>query len=544
MTLIEEYCSLYMEKVFYFCLRKTGRADEAETLASDIGYDIIRALNNGNIPVNFSAWVWKIARNRFAKWVSEKCVVRYREAIDFDELDEIVGDNECIEDELIKSEQLKLLRRELGFIRDDYRKILVAHYIECKSVAVIADELAVPLGTVKTRLQNSRKKLREGMNMAREFGLRSYNPDNVAFSMCGMTDHWGKPWSVITRLISKNILLETYRNPSDTEQLSMELGISLPYMEDELSNLVSSTLLKKNGNLYETDFIIVSKEAQAKIFERLAEITPELTKFFTELIELQTQIVDKSQPSWHKGFQPYEDMKWTLLMMCIDEININLSHELKKNLDYDKSELGDWGYTKRPGDVQWDLLGLEVYDGIKPNFVGLHGAQQNSNPVEKVDFGQFKFNYNNISSQTPDLLDYSLALTLKRLVEGKNQDINAENLKKLEEIGYVKKTDNGYIPNILVFDKEMLSNNTYDTTLYDELYNKISEMVKEYYLFCYNVISSELPTHMAKNTHQLHFACDSILQIRGAVLEEALRIGYISYNPDEPKRMLGSHMYI
>lgn len=33
---IEEYCENYLEKIFYFCLRKTGNESEAEDLAGDI----------------------------------------------------------------------------------------------------------------------------------------------------------------------------------------------------------------------------------------------------------------------------------------------------------------------------------------------------------------------------------------------------------------------------------------------------------------------------------------------------------------------------
>ena len=70
--LINEYTENYMEKLFYFCLKKTGNNAEAEDLTQDISLQIITALNKGTIPTSFSAWVWQIARNRYSAWTIEK----------------------------------------------------------------------------------------------------------------------------------------------------------------------------------------------------------------------------------------------------------------------------------------------------------------------------------------------------------------------------------------------------------------------------------------------------------------------------------------
>ena len=70
--LINEFAEIYMEKLFYFCLKKTGNHIEAEDLTQDIALQIITALNKGTIPTSFSAWVWQIARNRYSVWAKEK----------------------------------------------------------------------------------------------------------------------------------------------------------------------------------------------------------------------------------------------------------------------------------------------------------------------------------------------------------------------------------------------------------------------------------------------------------------------------------------
>ena len=66
--LAEEYARDYMGKIFYYCLRKTGDSHEAEDLASDITLQILTALHEGVEILSFPAWVWQIARNRYALW--------------------------------------------------------------------------------------------------------------------------------------------------------------------------------------------------------------------------------------------------------------------------------------------------------------------------------------------------------------------------------------------------------------------------------------------------------------------------------------------
>lgn len=72
--LVSEFAENYMEKLFYFCLKKTGRSVEAEDLTQDIALQIITALNKGTLPTSFSAWIWQIARNRYSVWAKEKMI--------------------------------------------------------------------------------------------------------------------------------------------------------------------------------------------------------------------------------------------------------------------------------------------------------------------------------------------------------------------------------------------------------------------------------------------------------------------------------------
>ena len=282
--LTAEFCNNYMEKLFYFCLKKTGNNEDAEDLSQDIAHQIVAALNKGNVPLNFSAWVWQIARNRYSVWASQKHI-RKEMISDSDINDfEIEDENTNLLDGMIQTEQLALLRRELAFIKSDYRDIVVAYYIDDINIREIASSLSLSESAVWQRLHRARKMLKEGMEMSREFGKRSYNPENITFAASGSQPS-GLPWNAVGRKAPINILLQASNNPSTVEELSMELGIALPYMEEEVEILRRATLLEKQGDKYVTNFFIMDKDCRLANHNAMRENSKERSRLINEFID-------------------------------------------------------------------------------------------------------------------------------------------------------------------------------------------------------------------------------------------------------------------
>ena len=278
--LAELYGQEYMGKIFYYCLRKTGNSHEAEDLASDITLQVLTALHEGVDVVNFPAWVWQIARNRYALWAKTRRNRAEAESFidpDDPETEGILtagGQNTTpgVAEEYAHDEEMAILRRELAFLGRDYREVVVAFYIQDRSVGDIAASLGQPEGTVKSRLFRSRNLLKEGIQMAREFGPKSYKPEEVRFVSSGAQPS-GLPWSAVQRALPKNILLEASNNPSTIEELAVALGVAMPYMEEEVAELEHDQLLKKVGNRYITNFFIESHSLQTEIHNELIRTT-------------------------------------------------------------------------------------------------------------------------------------------------------------------------------------------------------------------------------------------------------------------------------
>ncbi|MBE6553489.1 MAG: sigma-70 family RNA polymerase sigma factor [Ruminococcaceae bacterium] len=546
--LIDGFAEGYMEKLFYFCLKRTGNHTEAEDLTQDIALQIITALNKGCLPTDFSAWVWQIARNRYAVWAKRKR--DHSESFSGSDIGdyEIEDESEDILDEMIHTEQMALLRRELAFIKSDYRNIVVAYYIENKSIRDIASSQSLSVSAVWQRLHRARIILKEGMDMARTFGKLSYQPEDIDFINNGLYGANGEPWNFISRSLCKNILLAAYRTPSTAEELAMEVGVALPYMEEELSALVEATLMKKNGNKYETNFFIVSTEAQKKIVAHLQEITTEITDAVIAAMEYEVSWKNANCPNWHEGYQPYEDMKWALLMYQTDIIvsdTLEMFNKTRPSLP--KANLGSWGHTLRPNGGEWDLLGMERYQGVQPDFVGLCGCvtSPDEKPLPAVDFQQFKFQYRRIKDKTPAFLPYAYAQALVSIAKGEGDTVAEAMLSFLAQHGYIQKDGDTYKPTFLVMFKSRQKPMPPEALeALEHLRKEASKIAMRHYLFCREQIYKEIPEFLKDDEYQIDHACANMFDLRGAVLEEALRKGFISYAENDNRIMLGTFLRI
>ena len=494
----------YLGKIFYFCLKKVGNEYDAEELSQDIALSILSSLRRGSIPESFSAWVWKIARNRYSRFMDSKR--RMFESFYADDIGEfdIIDTSRDTLDEMILSEDISALRRELAFISSDYRNIIVAYYFEDRPIREIAEILSLSADAVKQRLRRARIILKEGMKMAREFGKRSYSPEQINFVMDGKQGDHGQPWSIITHLLYKNIFLEVYENPQTAESLSIELGVALPYMEYELEFLVTEDLLRKHGDKYETNFPIISREEQDKTHEKHLSITPELTKKLCEIVDFYMAEDGAKVDCSHVG---YEVAKWALLMKLFDRVVWNANGRIQGS------------HPERPDNGRWGLTGYELVEYDEPKFVGQHGIYTKNqielnDLIEHFDFGQYKFYYGNHQAKTPEFLDYEEGRTLWFICDGKISECKQDYINNLLGYGYLKELSGIIEPNVVILRGA-------EPKCSAEAGEKLSALYKE----------------------SIEIAMKSSTIARGYVLEQAIKYGWLVYS-DDMMPSVGAYIYL
>ena len=79
---------------------------------------------------------------------------------------------------------------------------------------------------------------------------------------------------------------------------------------------------------------------------------------------------------------------------------------------------------------------------------------------------------------------------------------------------------------------------------FESLRRKATEIATRHYLFCREQIYKEIPEFLKEDEFQIDHACVNIFSMRGAVLEEAIRQGYLTFDKDNNKQMLGAYLVI
>lgn len=163
-TRLEQLITENMKTVFGFAISRLGNAAEAEELASDILYSLVKASPSLRDEARFYPFMWRIAENTYVDYLRRKS----KSAKWSVPLDENISDESDMPlTQIIRCEELQKLRRELSLLSKQYREATVLYYIENLSCAQTAKKLGISTEMVKYYLFRARKILREGMSMER-----------------------------------------------------------------------------------------------------------------------------------------------------------------------------------------------------------------------------------------------------------------------------------------------------------------------------------------------------------------------------------------
>lgn len=516
--------SEYMQNIYYFCLKRTGNEIEAEDLAGEISLEILKALNKGILIEHFEGFVWKVARNRYARWADCKHKKAENELyIQVEEEEEIPG-NDSIEDDVIHKEMLCSLRRELTLIGKEYREILVAYYIHQESISQIAKRLSIPEGTVKTKLYQGRLRLRGGFEMAREFGKLSYAPEDIEFTQVGGKSTDNVPdkflWDELNNKICKNIMIQAYNNPSTLEELSIELGIALPYLEPFVEQMTEATILTKQGMkaskaVYVTNFVIISGDARRNMVDKLGSIQKDFVRYSKDYLERSRELQLANGISILGNYQDYEEQKYTLAMRLADDIQWSVYNKRNLNFNYD---------TKRPNGGTWDIMGNQIYVGKEFYWIGHSTGTQDGFTLNMfVTEEETNFEYD----KTEVLRE---CRTFKRILESGSEKLSDAEVARLGN-AVRKKKDGTYEICFGVYQKEH-NQNGLRYGVAEEIYNrellplweKMHTLADEYIVYCEEVMRREVPKRLM---NQFNFCMQAIPYMRGMLIEGLLDIGFL-----------------
>ena len=297
------------KSIFSYCIARTSNQQDAQDLAQDIVVEIIKSSQNIRDDKAFYSFMWSIAGNVYKQWYRKK--LRFNES----ELsDDIQGKADDLEDLLADYSDIYLLRRELTLLSEKYRRVTVLYYLKNKSCSEIAKITLISESMVKYLLFKSRKILKEGMNMQRSYGEQSYNPKNL--NLLYMGEGPNKYWELLyNNKIRQNILWSCYNDNLTDDEIALQIGISLPYIESDINTLTDTWLLKKDGNRYRTNIIILTDDFEQEKATKLLSSQKEISEIIKDFID--NNITEINKIGFYGCEMSLNSLRWHIATMML-----------------------------------------------------------------------------------------------------------------------------------------------------------------------------------------------------------------------------------
>jgi RNA polymerase sigma-70 factor, ECF subfamily len=137
----------------------TGNAADAEDLAHDILIRVMQGLPHLERPETFDVWVYRTSRNRCIDHFRRRRLEAPLPALD-ERSHPLWVDGQRPPDDVVQQGEVRArLRRALETLPPAWRKAVVLRDLEELSYEEVAEQLDLPLGTVKSQISRGRSRL-------------------------------------------------------------------------------------------------------------------------------------------------------------------------------------------------------------------------------------------------------------------------------------------------------------------------------------------------------------------------------------------------
>jgi len=154
----EKLVKLYYRDLYRFGLSLTASEADAADLTQETFYIWANKGHQLQKPASVKAWLFTTLHREFPK------ICRRRNRFSNESIDERTEELPGVPADCAERVDSQTLLRILGEIAEDFRAPLVLYYLEDLSYNEIAETLAVPLGTVQSRIARAKIKLLQLLN--------------------------------------------------------------------------------------------------------------------------------------------------------------------------------------------------------------------------------------------------------------------------------------------------------------------------------------------------------------------------------------------
>lgn len=285
-----------LDKLFGFCYVRTRDSIEAEELCSDITYALVKAANAEGEIENPYPFIWRVARNVYADFSDKKRLKSDRQYEgDPEDVLPFIADRDSespfldIEEE--GRELLTRVYRQIAFLTESYREVMIMYYLDGLSTSEIAFLTGTTEGNIRQRLFSARKKLRNEVETMTD-NNKPVAFDKINYCIIGAGNPLlGDPRDGFERQFSKQVLRLCHKKPSTAKEIARELNVPTMYVEEELEILTSGAdgkyglLRRLDGGKYGVNFVLLDKEQINEAEAVYIDQIPEISRVIIDFIE-------------------------------------------------------------------------------------------------------------------------------------------------------------------------------------------------------------------------------------------------------------------
>lgn len=169
-----ELMSRYREPIYFMLLKMVNNKDDADDLTIEAFGKAFKRLDQYTPQFAFSTWLFKIATNNCIDYIRKKRIKAISidqgfqtddgDTIEISVKDSVLDPAEALQ----KEERIRKMREIVDKLKPRYRKLVELRYFEEKAYEEIAEELSLPLGTVKAQLFRAREFLFQMMSSTKD----------------------------------------------------------------------------------------------------------------------------------------------------------------------------------------------------------------------------------------------------------------------------------------------------------------------------------------------------------------------------------------
>ncbi len=158
-----ELMSRYKDSIYYMLLKMVNNRDDAEDLTIEAFGKAFRNIRQYTPDYAFSTWLFKIATNNCIDFIRKKRKMMLSIDRGFENEEgqdislEVKSEGPGPDDVMMKKQKVMMMKDVVDKLKPRYRRLVELRYYQELSYEEIAEELNLPLGTVKAQLFRARE---------------------------------------------------------------------------------------------------------------------------------------------------------------------------------------------------------------------------------------------------------------------------------------------------------------------------------------------------------------------------------------------------